>query len=115
VLGVKYPGAIDSTASATRAVRGGTTHVQLRPKNRVEVSSYWKCWPCLFPQHGPGKKHDRPIVLDEWQRQLADRWADQPLRGLIHSDGCRFQNTGGNWSWPREPRTMTTVMRSSVR
>jgi len=21
--------------------------------------------------------------------------------GLIHSDGCRFQNTGRNWSWPR--------------
>ena len=24
-------------------------------------------------------------------------------RSLIHSDGCRFQNTGTNWSWPRYP------------
>jgi hypothetical protein len=102
VLDVKYPGIIDSTAAAMRKIRGGTTHVQLRPKNCVEVSAYWKCWPCLFPQHGPGKKHDRPIVLDEWQRQLAARRPDQLLRGLINSDGCRFQNTGrGNWSWPR--------------
>ena len=23
------------------------------------------------------------------------------MRGLIHSDGCRFQNTGTNWSWAR--------------
>ncbi len=23
------------------------------------------------------------------------------LRGLIHSDGCRFQNTGRGWSHPR--------------
>ncbi|MDA4106887.1 hypothetical protein MHOL44478_06365 [Mycobacterium holsaticum DSM 44478] len=27
------------------------------PKNCVEVSLYSKHWPCLLPQHGPGKKH----------------------------------------------------------
>lgn len=38
----------------------------------------------------------------DWQRQLVERWPEQLLRGLIHSDGCRFQNTGrGNWSCPR--------------
>jgi hypothetical protein len=31
-----------------------------------------------------------------------ERWPRDLLRGLIHSDGCRFQNTGRcNWSWPR--------------
>ena len=31
-----------------------------------------------------------------------ERWPDQLLRGLINSDGCRFENTGrGNWRWPR--------------
>ena len=41
-------------------------------------------------------------MLTDWQRHLVDRWAEQLLRGLIHSDGCRFINTGrGNWRWPR--------------
>ena len=25
----------------------------------TEVSGYSKHWPCLFPQHGPGRKHER--------------------------------------------------------
>lgn len=102
VLDVKYPGIIESTAATMSEVRHGRTLVQARPKNCVEVSSYWRCWPCLFPQHGPGKKHERRIKLTDWQQQLVDRWPEQLVRGLIHSDGCRFQNTGrGGWSWPR--------------
>src|SRR5207302_2612939 len=90
-----------AAASAMYKVRGRPPLTQLRPQNCVEVSSYWKCWPCLFPQHGPGKKHTRRIELVDWQQGLAGRLPDQLLRGLIHSDGCRFQNTGRNWSWPR--------------
>jgi hypothetical protein len=55
----------------------------------------------LFPQHGPGKKHERPIELTDWQTTVADQWPEQLVRGLIDSDGCRFQNSGTNWSWPR--------------
>jgi hypothetical protein len=41
-------------------------------------------------------------VLTTWQRQLADRWPDQLLRGLVESDGYRFTNTGRhNWACPR--------------
>ena len=101
VLDVKYPGIIDSAASAIGDVRPGRVLAQLRPENCVEVSAYWKCWPCLFPQHGAGRKHQRRIELTDWQTTLVDRWPEQLLRGLIHSDGCRFQNTGTNWSWPR--------------
>jgi hypothetical protein len=32
------------------------------------VKSYSKHWPCLFPQHGPGRKHHRKIELREWQK-----------------------------------------------
>ncbi|HEX3978421.1 MAG TPA: hypothetical protein VHW96_19270 [Solirubrobacteraceae bacterium] len=64
--------------------------------------SFWRHWPCLFPQHGPGRKHERPIVLAAWQEMLVERWPEHLIRGLIHSDGCRFQNTGrGGWSQPR--------------
>jgi hypothetical protein len=70
---------------------------QERPKHCVEVHAYSKAWPCFFPQHGPGKKHTRRIVLTRWQDELVARWPDALLRGLIHSDGCRFMNTGRNW------------------
>ena len=52
----------------------------------------WKHWPCLFPQHGPGRKHLRPIVLEDWQRTILERHPDQFVRGLFHSDGCRTTN-----------------------
>jgi len=38
----------------------------------TEVSSFSKHWPCLFPQHGPGKKHLRKIELTVWQQELVD-------------------------------------------
>jgi hypothetical protein len=52
----------------------------------------WKHWPCLFPQHGPGRKHERRIVLEEWQRAVVEQHPAAFLRGLFHSDGCRARN-----------------------
>jgi hypothetical protein len=109
-LDAQYPRIIDECEEAILA---------LRPRNRVnrlarrggyenssdgsniELSAYSRSWPCLFPQHGPGRKHERPIVLADWQRDLLGRHPDALLRGLIHSDGCRFINTGTNWRHPR--------------
>jgi hypothetical protein len=101
-LDTRYPGIIASAAEALTEIRGRKAHVQRQSGNWVEVSAYWKSWPCLFPQHGPGKKHDRPIELTGWQMELVDRWPQQLLRGLIHSDGHRFINTGRcGWVCPR--------------
>ncbi|HXA57831.1 MAG TPA: transcriptional regulator, partial [Streptosporangiaceae bacterium] len=66
-------------------------------------------WPCLFPQHGPGKKHNRKIELAPWQQQIVDLHPEQLIRGLIHSDGCRLTNrvrrqlpSGDRWyEYPR--------------
>jgi hypothetical protein len=55
----------------------------------VEVKMYSKHWPCWFPQHGPGRKHERPIYLADWQQEIVDLEAESFVRGLIHSDGCR--------------------------
>lgn len=54
---------------------------------------------CLFPQHGPGKKHDRPIVLERWQEDLilAAPWAF--LRGCIRSDGSAYINRTGKYEY----------------
>ncbi len=49
-------------------------------------------WLLAFPQHGPGRKHLRPIVLEPWQREIVDRHPGEFVRGLIHSDGCRTTN-----------------------
>jgi hypothetical protein len=50
---------------------------------------YWKHWPVLFPQHGPGRKHERTIELTSWQGEIAAKAPKHLIRGLIHSDGCR--------------------------
>lgn len=87
-----YPGIIAETAKVTAVVNPG------RPVHRVQASgcthlvSYWKHWPCLFPQHGPGRKHLRPIVLADWQHEIVAQRPEPFLRGLFLSDGCRVAN-----------------------
>jgi hypothetical protein len=110
-LDSKYPGIVNSTAQAMIEVSGRKTSVTRRStENCVDVISYWKSWPCVFPQHGPGRKHDRTIALSDWQTPLVDRYAGQLLRGLIHSDGCRFINTGrGGWTCPRYTFTQAST------
>ncbi|MFJ9647855.1 helix-turn-helix domain-containing protein [Streptomyces sp. NPDC004244] len=74
-------------------------------KGCVEVKSYTHHWKCLFPQHGPGKKHDRRIVLEKWQQDIVDAHPWDFVRGLIHSDGCRITNwtvrKGKRYEYPR--------------
>jgi hypothetical protein len=55
--------------------------------------------PCLFPQCGNGKKHERPIELHGWQHEkvAAAPWAF--LRGCIRSDGCVYTNRTGRYAY----------------
>jgi hypothetical protein len=41
---------------------------------------------------GPGRKHERPIVLAPWQCEIVEAHPWPFVRGLIHSDGCRTVN-----------------------
>jgi len=80
-------------ALAIEDVRGRRAALQPRVQSRaLDVSSYWKHWPCLFPQHGPGRKHERRIALVPWQQQIVDAHPEQLVRGLIQSDGSRHIN-----------------------
>jgi hypothetical protein len=64
-----------------------------QPKaNLVRVVASSPLWRRAFPQHGPGRKHARPIELVEWQLEITHALPRQLLRGLIHSDGCRTTN-----------------------
>ena len=38
---------------------------------------YSKHWPCLFPQHGPGKKHTGRFALEPWQQALVDQATEE--------------------------------------
>jgi hypothetical protein len=51
------------------------------------VASCAREWRDLFPQHGPGRKHLRPIILAPWQREVVESHPFNFLRGLIESDG----------------------------
>jgi hypothetical protein len=66
-----------------------------------EVYSFSKHWPCLFPQHGPGRKHERRIELTPWQQELVDLDPRPLVRGLLHSDGCRVLNWVNGTPYPR--------------
>lgn len=87
-----YPRLIDEAASAIADVH------PTRPCHRVQavgytaVLSYWKHWPCLFPQHGAGPKHRRKIELTTWQQEIVAKCPELFLRGLFNSDGCRVAN-----------------------
>jgi hypothetical protein len=101
-LDLAYPGIIAACVRAMEQVLPHGQRVALVPrKGCCDVAAYWKGWPCLLPQHRPGRKHERAIVLADWQEALVDRYPGALLRGLIHSDGCRFINTGTNWVNPR--------------
>jgi hypothetical protein len=55
--------------------------------------------PCLFPQHGRGKKHERRIVLEPWQRERIEAAPWSFVRGCIRSDGCCFVNRTGRYEY----------------
>jgi hypothetical protein len=97
-----YPGIVAECARAMDAVSGGRSHLQARRGERaVEVSKYWKHWTCLIPQHGPGRKHERPILLEDWQVRVVTEQVEPFLRGLIHSDGTRIVATERNGQYVR--------------
>ncbi|OBJ39393.1 hypothetical protein A5630_02400 [Mycolicibacterium mucogenicum] len=88
-LDEKYPAIIARCREAIDAVMPGQHAATVQKKGCIEVYLYSKHWPCLFPQHGPGRKHDRRIVLEAWQQEFVDRSTEEFVVGLIHSDGCR--------------------------
>ena len=88
-LDEKYPAIISRCREAIDAVMPGQHAATVQKKGCVEVYLYSKHWPCFFPQHGPGRKHDRRIALEAWQRAFVDQATEEFVLGLIHSDGCR--------------------------
>ena len=102
VLDQRYKSIIAECRAAMGTVIPRSVGV-IQNRGCIAVNSYSKHWPCLFPQHGLGRKHLRPILLEPWQSRIAlDEHPRRLLRGLIHSDGCRVLNRIGlRYSYPR--------------
>ncbi|MFJ2029496.1 transcriptional regulator [Streptosporangium sp. NPDC087985] len=87
-----WPGLQEECAQALLAIRPGNKVRMLPRQGCTEVNSFSKHWPHLFPQHGPGKKHNRLIKLEVWQQEIIEAHPGSLARGLMHSDGCRLTN-----------------------
>jgi hypothetical protein len=75
--------------------------VGIRPRaSDTVITSHGLCWTRLIPQHGPGRKHERKIVLVDWQLHIVRRHAEPFIRGLIESDGCRFDRVVNGVAYP---------------
>jgi len=82
---------IERVARAISALRPGHP-VGLRRRETVTiVNAYANSWPVLFPQHGAGRKHQRPIVLEPWQQAIVEQHPVEFLQGCVESDGCRHR------------------------
>ena len=90
--GDAYPRLIDEAEAALVEVHPSRPVHRVQAVGYTSVVSYWKHWPCLFPQHGPGPKHRRRIELAAWQREIVAEHPELFLRGLFNSDGCRVAN-----------------------
>jgi len=93
-LDAAYPEIITDAATAMQlAAVDNRVTVRKHPEHQcVVVGCYAGHWVHAFPQAGRGRKHERRIGLDDWQRAIVDAFPRPFLRGLIHSDGCRCVN-----------------------
>ncbi|MFB6845737.1 helix-turn-helix domain-containing protein [Streptomyces sp. NPDC056373] len=114
-----WPGLIEQCRQAIAKVRPGVGVYLAKKEGYVMVTSYYRSWPALFPQHGKGKKHERLITLESWQQDLVDAHPWEFIRGLIHSDGCRITNwttrlVGGEQKRYEYPRYFFTNLSADI-
>jgi hypothetical protein len=90
----RYPGIIDEVRRAMETTFTGRLSTRFPSSTGASdvVNISHPAIGLALPQHGPGRKHDRPIVLADWQLTLTHAFPAALVRGLIHSDGCRAIN-----------------------
>ena len=55
----RLPGIIADVSQVLREVRPAGKVFHVSGPGTIVVQGHWKHWTCLFPQHGPGRKHER--------------------------------------------------------
>ena len=101
MLDAKYPVIVEQAAALIQRVVPDCKVGRQYPHDgrMVTLHAYHGHWSCVLPQHGPGKKHDRRIVLEPWQQSLVGLAPWSFLRGCIRSDGCVFINRTGKYAY----------------
>lgn len=108
-LDLRYPGIVEECEGAIHAVAPRNRVNRLPRRSRytgqatathVEVSWYSKHWAVLFPQHGPGRKHHRPIVLARWS---AGAWPTASGVRVQHAIRDPHTHASGPRPRPRAP------------
>ncbi|MFB6905129.1 helix-turn-helix domain-containing protein [Streptomyces bacillaris] len=115
-----WPGIQDEAEETLRRVFPGNATCRVRKPGCHNLKVYSKHLVCLFPQHGPGRKHERAVALEPWQQSIVDAHPWQLVRGLIHSDGCRITNwttrmVGGERKRYEYPRYWFTNVSDDIR
>jgi hypothetical protein len=115
-----WPGLMDACERAMRTVFPDNCVCRVRRTGCSNIKVYSKHLQCLFPQHGPGRKHERLIALEPWQQAIVDAHPWEFIRGLIHSDGCRITNwttrmVGGERKRYEYPRYFFTNKSDDIR
>jgi len=87
-----WPGLMAQARLAMSAVMPSSKVFAVTRTGCTEIKSTSKHWLCLFPQHGPGRKHQRKIELTPWQERIVAEYPGDFAHGLFHSDGCRAIN-----------------------
>lgn len=100
-LDKKYPLIIDRCQEAIETLLPDNQVGRVNAPGCINVSCYYKYWPQVFPQDGDGVKHDRRIILEDWQQYIVDQYPLEFLTGLYHSDGSRSQNIVNGKNYPR--------------
>jgi hypothetical protein len=89
----KWPGLIEQCEAAMLAVLAARVW-RMQKVACTSVESTARHWPCLFPQHGPGKKHERSIVLADWQREFVAAHPGHFVRGQFTVRGQTGRRCG---------------------
>ncbi|MBV9097649.1 MAG: hypothetical protein JO079_06305, partial [Frankiaceae bacterium] len=95
-----YPGIRAEVVDAITQLVSNRVHF-VAQQGCTTVGCITRQWLHLLPQHGPGRKHERPIILTAWQSRLVASNPRPLIRGLMHSDGWR----GDNWTERRVGQT----------
>ena len=83
----KYPNSVNEIKNLLNSFFKNNVFVCI-PKGCTVIAIYDKNLPLYFPQHGVGKKHDREIILSDYQRENIDY--PNLLKGLWVSDGSYY-------------------------
>lgn len=108
---MRYRDLITLAQRTMERVRGRGGRAGTAPKiGCIEIYATWNHWPCLFPQHGVGRKHLRPILLDDWQKRIVGVYPRQLLRQIFRNAcdalSIRYRNS--------KPTTISIARRQDV-